>query len=384
MRPSLSFWQQLSLLWREIKEVFRFWRTPPEQKQIVFYAAQAQYISYFEGILNQLAAKGAAVCYLTADFDDPILTTTKQGLLPFYLNHTYPFVAPFIKTKVMVYTMPDLNLFHIRRSIFNPHHVFIFHSLCSAHMGLRANALAHFDAVFCNGPYHVDEIRKLEAIYEQKPKTLVEVGYYRLEKIAKAHQEHRASKPEKPKPLVLIAPSWQLNNILEACGQELVAALLQGEFEVVFRPHPMTIYKKPELLRELRKQFGNNDNFRLDTKTVSEKYLHEADVMICDWSGVAMEYALGTERPVLFIDLPPKVHNPEFERVGLEPLESSIRQQIGKVIAPEQVGQATAVVQEFLAERKKYEAAITRARAENIFHFGDSPRVSADYILSQL
>lgn len=384
MRPSPSFWQKLSLFWQELKAILRFWRTPAEQKQIVFYAAQAQYISYFEGILNQLAAAGVTVCYISADFDDPIFSDKRPGLLPFYINRTFPFVAPFIKTKVLVYTMPDLNLFHIKRSIFNPHHIFIFHSLCSAHMGLRANALAHFDAVFCNGPYHVNEIRRLETLYEQTSKTLVEAGYYRLEKIAQTHHQNKADPLQKRKPLVLIAPSWQPNNILEACGQELVATLLGGKFEVVFRPHPMTIYKKPKLLYELQEQFGHNKNFRLDTQTVSEKYLHEADVMICDWSGVAMEYALGTERPVLFIDLPPKVHNLEYDRVGLEPLESAIRRQIGKVIAPEQVSQAADIVREFLTEREKYRAEILQARAEHIFHFGDSPKIGADYILSLL
>ena len=33
--------------------------------------------------------------------------------------------------------------------------------------------------------------------------------------------------------------------------------------------------------------------------------------MVSDWSGVAMEFAFGLERPVLFIDVPRKTNNPE-------------------------------------------------------------------------
>jgi YidC/Oxa1 family membrane protein insertase len=253
-------------------------------------------------------------------------------------------------------------------------------------MGLRLGSLDHFDTIFCNGPYHKREIQKMESLYHLKPKTLVEAGYYRLEKIYQQHQACvKTETPAEPgKPLVLIAPSWQKDNLIEACGLQLVEVLLRHGYKVVLRPHPMTIYKKPALLRPFQQKYANEANFILDTQTASEKYFHRADVMICDWSGAAMEYAFGTEKPVLFVDLPPKVHNPDYELIGYEPLEAAIRKEIGQILPAAQIDKAGAIVEEFLCQKEKYRAQIIRAREENIYHFGRSAEIGASYILSKL
>jgi YidC/Oxa1 family membrane protein insertase len=381
----MSLRQRLALFFRELSHIFRlFFRTPKHERQIIFYVAQAQYIAFLEGLVKTLLAREQTVCYISSDFDDPLFTQPSAKLHTFYINHLYTFVAPFLDAKVIVYTMPDLNLFHIRRSIYEANHIFVFHSLCSSHMGLRLGSLDHFDTIFCNGPYHKREIQKMESRYNLKPKTLVEAGYYRLEKIYDQHREaiKENSSGEPEKALIVIAPSWQKDNIIEACGFQLVEVLLQHGYKVILRPHPMTIYKKPELLRPFQQKYALEANFVLDTQTASEKYFHQADVMICDWSGVAMEYAFGTEKPVLFVDLPPKVHNPEYELIGYEPLEAAIRKEIGQILPVERVEDAAVIVADFLNQKETYQARIIRARQENIYHFGRSAEIGVNYILS--
>jgi YidC/Oxa1 family membrane protein insertase len=54
--------------------------------------------------------------------------------------------------------------------------------------------------------------------------------------------------------------------------------------------------------------------------------------MITDWSGASIEYAFTLERPVLFIDVPKKIHNPDYEKLPEIPLEISIRDKIGEII----------------------------------------------------
>lgn len=223
----------------------------------------------------------------------------------------------------------------------------------------------------------------MEHLYQLKPKTLLEAGYYRLEKVYAQHQRRPGGRSA-AQPLVLIAPSWQKDNIIEACGMQLVTVLLKDGFQVVLRPHPMTIYKRPELLRPFQKKFATEAGFILDTQTASESYFHEADVMICDWSGVAMEYAFGTEKPVLFVDLPPKIHNPAYKEIGYEPLESAIRHEIGQILPVDQIDNAATIVRAFLNHKEEYRARIIRAREENIYHFGHSAEIGASYILSKL
>ena len=59
--------------------------------------------------------------------------------------------------------------------------------------------------------------------------------------------------------------------------------------------------------------------------------------MISDWSGAAFDFALGLARPVLFIDVPRKVNNPNYQSVAIEPIEVFARAQMGSVLAVDQL-----------------------------------------------
>ena len=381
MRPKLSFWKQIRLLKKEIAEVQRFFGgTSSETRKLLFYSAQTQYFAYFSGMIDALISRNIQVAYITSDFDDPILTESLPNVTAFYFNKLFPFVAPFLDSKVIVMTMPDLHLLHIRRSIFDSHYIFVFHSMCSSHMGLNKEALNHFDTIFCNGPYHFEEITKAESIYNLKPKSLFEAGYFRLERLYKEHKIWREKKKVPSTPLIVVAPSWQKDNILEACGKELVSVLLSAKFNVVVRPHPMTTYRRPETLYDLETLYGKFENFKLDIKTESNYYLHEAALLICDWSGVSMEYAFATERPVLYLDLPPKIHNPDYQELDIVPMEMGIRSKIGKIIQLTEVKNVAQHVQEMLTNKDLYRQQIIAARNESLYHFGQSSERSADYI----
>jgi YidC/Oxa1 family membrane protein insertase len=385
MRQHLPIWKRSSLILKEWSSVFSFFRQiDKEQRDIVFYSRQAQYMAFFEGLIDALVHEyGANLCYITSDPRDPILQSNSPNLISFYFNTLFPFVLPFLKAKAVVLTMPDLNQFHIKRSIYDTNHVYVFHSMMSTHMIYRLGAFDHYDTIFCVGPYHLEEIRRAEDAYGLQPKCLLEVGYYRVEKIYHDHQSYLKDYPpeEKRRNCILIAPGWHVANIIEVCARELIATLLKAEYDVILRPHPMTIAKKPGQLIALENEFGSNQGFHLDIESVSEKSLHKADVLISDWSGVALEYAFGTERPVLFIDLPRKVHNPEYEKIGVTPIEVSLREHIGQVISIEDIPNAALIVSNFLTNRNVYKDKIVNARKRNVYNFGNSSKIGANYIM---
>ena len=384
MRPILSRRKRFALLSQEVSSYLNFFRRTERQlRDIVFYSAQAQYISFFEGLLNALCNRGVDICYITSDHDDPILFNHSTKITPIYFNKLFPFVLPFLDAKVVVMTMPDLHQFHIRRSIFETNHVYLFHSLMSTHMGFRPGALDHFDTILCAGPHHKEEIRRTEKLYNLKPKCLLEMGYYRLEKIYTEHQNYKRNNISKgnTNPCILIAPSGHETNIVSTCARELVSTLLSAGLYVVLRPHPMTIYRMPDQLQPLIQQFGANENFQLDLETVSEKYLHRADVLISDWSGVALEYAFGTERPVLFIDLPKRQQNPDYHRIEIPPIEVSLREKIGKVLPIQEISRVENVIAEFLGRKDQYREEITNLRGRYVYNFGSSSEIGADYIM---
>lgn len=352
-------------------------------KDIAFYSSQAQYISYYQGLLDELVTRGQEIVYLTSDLNDPILAVEDASITPFYSKSFLPLTFPVLTSPVVITTIPDLQQYKIKRSFSGTNYIYVFHSLVSTHMMYRKGAFDFYDTIFCVGPHHVAEIRKTEELYGLPAKDLHEVGYYRVEKIFAQHLEYRSKQDEdenKSRKLVLIASGWQETNMLNTCADELIDSLLHEDFDVVFRPHPMTIAQMPDRLDLLKEKYPSNTRFRVDVETSSEKYLHAADVMICDWSGVALEYAFGTERPVLFIDLPRKVYNPEYKKLNIEPLEVELRDQIGQSIKPEQASTAGKVIVDFLTRKQDYREKIVAAREENIYNFGESSRVGADII----
>ena len=350
-------------------------------KEIAFYSSQAQYISYYQGLLDELVKRKKEIFYLTSDLRDPILNSSEGAILSYFSKSFLPLTFQMANSPVVVTTIPDIQHYKLKRTFSGTNYVYVFHSLVSTHMMYRKGAFDYYDTIFCVGPHHLEEIRKTEKLYKLPEKALYEVGYYRLEKIHTEHREYLAQQSQsKPRKLVLIAAGWQEDNMLNTCAEELIDSLLKEDFEVVFRPHPMTIAHMPEKLNALEEKYAAHSQFQVDTQTTSEKYLHAADVMICDWSGVALEYAFGTERPVLFVDLPRKVYNPEYEKLGLEPLEVRLREQIGHIIKPEQADQAGRIVQDFLSRSQEYRDRIVEAREKNVYNFGDSSRIEADII----
>ena len=48
-----------------------------------------------------------------------------------------------------------------------------------------------------------------------------------------------------------------------------------------------------------------------------------------DWSGIAYEYSFTTLKPTLYINTPMKVMNPDYEELGIEPFDITVRDEIG-------------------------------------------------------
>src|SRR3989338_831077 len=356
----------IRLLLKEIASFFRFfWRTPKEEKAIVFYSEHESYYSYFEGIIKKLIGHyRKTLCYITSDPLDPILQQSEPKIKTFYLNKLFPFFMTLVNCKVFVMTLPDLDKFYLKRSVKNVHYVYVFHSLVSTHMMYRHGAFDHYDTILCAGPHHVKEIREHEATHKLKQKNLVEAGYYRLERVYQAFRKYSPAQNSTKKGIVLIAPSWGDRNILESLGERLIQKLLDEGFEVIVRPHPETIRRSPALIAALSAKFDENSKFALEKSVATDDSLLKADVLICDCSGVALEYALGTERPVLFIKAPLKIRNKRFNETGIPPLEVALRSEIGVLVSPEMVDSIPQAISDLIEKRISYQKRLAKLREQ--------------------
>ena len=368
---------------REISYFYSFfWKTPEEKKAIVFYAERKGHYPYFEGIINELMRKyNQPLSYVTSDPEDPILNTNEAKIMPFYLRALLPLFFSLVKCRVFVMTLTDLDKFYLKRSIHDVHYVYVFHSLASTHMGFRPGSYDHYDSLLCPGPQQLKEIRTYEEIHKLPRKQLVKAGYYRLEQLYDEYAHYKKESKPGVKGTVLIAPSWGDKNILESCGEQAIKVLLDANYYVIVRPHSETVKKHHELIESLRKTYGSNPNFALEVLSHSNEPLLKADVMISDYSGIAFSYAFGTERPVLFLDVQKKVKNPRYMELNIQPIELSLRYEIGTTLPPERLEEVPKAVAALIRDTPSYKKRISRLRDKYIYAFGKSSQIGAQHIM---
>src|SRR5512147_1880281 len=103
--------------------------------------------------------------------------------------------------------------------------------------------------------------------------------------------------------------------------------------------------------------------------------LFDSDLLISDWSAMAIEYALGLGRPVLFVDVPPRVRNPRYALLGLEPMEMRIRRELGTVLPLDRLADAPGYVADLLRDAEPFRKRSVALREEWAFNFGRSVEI---------
>jgi hypothetical protein len=359
----------------------RFQSLPDQARSIVFYAEDGDSWPHFEPIIRELTGPMARdVCYLTSSRSDPILRTDNPRIRAFCIGEGAVRTSVFLSMRadVCVMTMPDLDTFHIKRSRIRPvHYVYVFHSMVSTHMIYRKGAFDAFDTILCVGPHHAREISSTEAAYGLKKKNLVYHGYGRLDTMLASGSTRRNGPQATKNPHVLVAPSWGLGGLLETRGTHTCRALLEAGLRVTLRPHPMTRRKCPECLRSIERELAGHPGLTMETGVTSFDSLQSADVMISDYSGAALEFAFAYEKPVVFVDVPLKVNNPEYERIGCVPLEISIRERIGRVVAPDKPAELPKHVQELMGQAEGMRKQIRQIRDDTVYNVGTSGHAGA-------
>ena len=373
-------------LGREWKELKKFESLEPSVRSIVFYAENTGSIVHLQPLIDELTESlERDICYITSNSSDPILTTKNNKIHAFYIGNGTARTKLFLSLKadVLVMDMPDLETFHIKRSKSYPvHYVYIFHSMFSVHSYLRKGAVDHFDTIFCVGSHHIKEIQTTEDVYGLKTKNLIEYGYGHLDTLLEKTLTLRQQIPSNNgKKHIIIAPSFGVNSLLEIKSLEIIKILLDAQYHVTVRPHPITTRKSPNIIKRIQDEFQSNSDFILETDISSYDSFYASDCMISDWSGVSMEYAFSLERPVIFIDVPKKINNPDFEDINCEPIEISIRTEIGDVISPNQLSELPNKINSLLENVEKFRKQIHEVCLRTVFNVGRSRIIGAKHIV---
>ena len=358
-------------------------------KHLVFYSERSGFYRYYKDIIETLLKKTSVrIHYVTNDPKDQIfeLAKSEPRILPYYVSvRKMVTLMMRLECDICVMTTPDLDNFYLKRSLMKKdiEYVFVPHDPSSAHMGFRDHALDHFDTVFMTGPHIKDEVRATEKLYGTKEKTLVEFGYPLMDDLVEGY---RSLPPRTEGPAqILIAPSWQEDNLLDSCADDLIRSLYGAGYKVIVRPHPEYAKRWPDRLQLLKERWSAEEGERLvfEYDFSSGSSVYSSDLLITDWSGIGIEFGLATGKPVMFVNTKMKVENPNWEAVGIVPQEIRLRSILGRAIEKSEAASADTVAAALLAEGHSDEKA-QELRENYFYHTGTHGLYGARYLIGRL
>ena len=355
--------------WRQFKKLPWDWRN------IVVYSESGQDWHQFAGLIEHLNGPlERKTCYVTSDAADPGLAREHQNFRAICIPEGL-FLTVFFQTQqadVVVLTMMDLDNLHLKRSLHPVHYIYLFHSMGSTHMVDNEDSYDHYDSLFCTGPHQIAEIRRREELKGLPAKHLFDYGHPRLEQVIEEGRAGRRDRVPEGTTTVLIAPTWGEDSIFNTCGRPLIDTLLDVGYRVVMRPHYQSLRKSPEAIAAVREAFAGHERFEYVDRMGETDSIMRSSLLITDWSAMALEYALGLEKPVVFIDVPRRIRNPNWRELGIEPVESSIRGQVGEIISPDSLDEAPAAIERLIGDPDRFRAKVRELRESMVFRLGDS------------
>lgn len=256
----------------------------------------------------------------------------RDALIAFYerLGITAEFGLTFraaarIKCRIAVTASSGLDreIFPTRAPLF----VHMPHSLASLHMVYPDGAFDGYDILFAAGPHHGVEYEALVNARGLTGRSWYPVGYGKFDVMSR---QDAASGVEDGH--ILIAPSWGPDNLLERCGLPLARALVEKGFTVTVRPHPLFVIENAPIVTELKALAERESGIRYESPLDGDHAIFVADVMIGDYSGTSFEFAALRRRPVVSVNVGYKVANPDWESLGLTPMEIGGRNLLGPVV----------------------------------------------------
>lgn len=163
------------------------------EMQLVFYSEKNGFYKYFQNIIETLLEKSDVVVnYITSDPNDKVFEMASDRFRPYYIGENKLIVLMMkMEADIVVMTTPDLESFHIKRSLVRKDNEYIYvpHDVNSPNLTFRKEALDHFDTIFSSGCLCTKEIRKREELYKLPEKRIVEWGSGVIDNMIQSYEE---------------------------------------------------------------------------------------------------------------------------------------------------------------------------------------------------
>ncbi|MBQ1387602.1 membrane protein insertase YidC [Candidatus Saccharibacteria bacterium] len=354
-------------------------------KKLVFYSESNGFYKYYKGIIEYILENtNITIHYITSDYNDNIfeLAKTEKHIKPYYIEEK-KLITLMMKmdADVVVMTMPDINNYHIKRSYIRKdiEYIYIPHGIDSPNLTMRKGSMDNYDSVFVTGKHQREECEKTNQVYNLKNRKIIDWGYSLLDDMISDYKKSK-KKPQKEK-TIMIAPSWQKDNIIDLCLNNILKPLKGKKYQVIVRPHPQQVRHMKDAFEKMKEKYEGT-NIKIQTDFSKTSSVFNADLLITDWSSIGYEYAFTTEKPVISIDTPMKIMNPEYKKIKVEPFNIWAREQIGEVVKVKDVKNIDKVIDKMLKDPKKYQKKISALKKDSVYNLGNSAKIGAEYIIN--
>ena len=417
--PRRSWWNRDPQAAREKSDYKRFMSI--NGKHLVFYSEGSGFYKYFQGAIEYLLEHSTCpIHYVTNDPNDQVfsLAQTQPRLLPYYIGPKRA-ITLFMKmdADVVATTLEDLDSFYLKRSYVRQdiEYVFFFHHMLSTHLTPLAAAYDSYNTLLCVGPHQVAEVRRREQMANLPPKRLIECGYDLLDREIESYQQllernsessagqssHSGQRNDNAESsgrgqnvstesipsrvsTILIAPSWQEDNLLDLCIDDMLKQLITPVRRVIVRPHPEYIKRFGPRWEALQKRWQDTSDEQLhfEGDFSSNESIYTSDVLITDWSSISCEFSFSTLKPCIFIDTPMKERNTTWRDWNMEPTDITLRNKIGVSFAPDALAGLAETVDSMIAHPDDWSERIKDIRDGFIFNLGHGGEIAGEYLLS--
>ena len=374
---------------REKADYKKFLAVP--KVKIVFYSEKNGFYKYYKNIIEEIIRRtNIVVHYITSDPADEVFSMESDQFKPYYIGENRMIVLMMkLEADIVVMTTPDLENYQLKRSYVKKDAVYVYvpHDVNSSNLTFHKNALDHFDVIFTSGFKNKNELLEREEKFNLNKKEFVEWGSSVIDNMIKSYEamekEDEESGEKSDKKTVLIAPSWQKDNIMDSYIEGMLEQLKNTPYNIIVRPHPQYVRHYEARIDALAEKY-KADGIVFQKDFSSNKTVYTADLLVTDWSSIAFEYTFSTLKPVLFINTPMKVVNPDYQELSEVPIDIELRDKIGISVDTDKIDGLNTAVDTLLFDERFSKQSIAELRDKYIYNIGTSGKVGAMYLINRL
>ncbi len=281
----------------------------------IFFLENENTYPYLAEIIKRNISRKKRILIFSQDKNIKIKISLNLPILILETNFFSEIFFLTLKAKYLISTTTDLDTSTIFKKTLNKkcRYIYIQHSHIGLINGYREKAFINFDAVQIINKYQYEDIREINEKYFKKIKRFKSSYYFiKFQKKQITYKDKRN---------ILIAPTWGTDFYENNLHIDICNYLINKNYNITFRPHPMTIKKNKYFLNELEKL-----KIQIDKSPII--YLGNFNNLISDWSGIIFEFYLIHNKKSFCINTSKKINNSKYEEFKSKPIEFDLRNDV--------------------------------------------------------